>query len=662
VSKEVSEVRPYGSWPSPVTAELLVAGASTPSDVRAAGGVTWWSESRPEEAGRIQLVRRDADGTTTDLLPDGLSARTRVHEYGGGAWWVHGETVFFAAWHDQRLYRLEPGGGPVPITPEPPEHHGWRYADGTVTPDGRWIVCVREVHDGATPSDVRNQIVALAADGSTTPRVLADGRDFVAAPRISRDGRQLAWLTWDHPDMPWDGTELWVGHLHETLEGLALEHARREAGSRDESLVQPEWGRHGQLFVVSDRTGWWNVHRVDGPDSLADLDARDAEAALPMWVFGGRRYAVARDGTIAVAYAGTPTRLAVLREGVAPVVHELPVVALGQLCLDGGTLTALADHADREREVVRFLLDDPSAIEVLRPARSLGLDPDLVSRAAAVSFPSTGGRTAHAWFYAPRHPSYVGEPGELPPLVVMSHGGPTSSADPSFSLQKQFWTSRGFAVVDVDYGGSSGYGRAYRQALDGAWGIVDVDDCCAAATWLAGEGRVDGERLVIRGGSAGGYTTLAALAFRDVFAAGGDHYGVADLAALARDTHKFEARYCDGLVGPWPAAEAVYAERSPIEHVERFSCPLIVFQGLEDAIVPPAQAEMIVAALDAKGVPHAYFAFEGEQHGFRQAATIVRVLTAEVTFYRKAFGIPGDEGEPFAIAHDDQLPVRRRAG
>lgn len=659
----MATVAPYGSWLSPITAELLVAGASAPGAVWAEGGVTWWSESRPEEGGRIQLVRLEPGGERHDLLPDGVSARTRVHEYGGGAWWVHDATVFFSAWSDQRLYRLDPGSStPVAITPEPAERHGWRYADGRCTPDGQWIVCVRESHEsspgGEAPAaaSVRNEIVCLPSDGSAAPTVLVSGPDFVAAPRISRDGRQLAWLAWDHPRMPWDGTELWVGHLHEDGGSLRVEGARREAGDADESLVQPEWGRHGNLFVVSDRTNWWNVHRVDGQGALTNLDPCDAEAAEPMWVFGGRQYAVARDGTIVIAYPqGGRTRLAVWRDGEASIHHDLAVVGLHQLCVDGASVVAIADHADREREVVRFPIEGPSVTEVLRPGRDLGLDPALLSRAEPISFPTTGGRTAHAWFYAPANPAFVAPPGERPPLVVLSHGGPTSAADPSFSLARQFWTSRGFAVADVDYGGSTGYGRAYRRQLDDAWGVVDVDDCCAAATWLAEQGRVDGDRLVIRGGSAGGFTALAALAFRDVFKAGGDHYGVADLSALAADTHKFEARYLDGLVGPWPAAEARYQERSPIHHVSGFDCPLIVFQGLEDAVVPPNQAEMIVAALAAKGIPHAYLAFEGEQHGFRQAATIVRVATAEVTFYRRVFGIPGEEGEPLDIVFGDRL-------
>ena len=403
------------------------------------------------------------------------------------------------------------------------------------------------------------------------------------------------------------------------------------------------------------------MHRVDGQSALTNLDEREAEAAEPMWVFGGRQYAVAHDGTIVVAYReGGHTLLAVWRDAAPQALHELPVIALHRLVHRRRTRSPRSPTtptANGRSSASRSTTRAPSRCSA--PGVTLALTPACCRGPSRSPSPPSGGRTAHAWFYSPANPSCEAPASERPPLVVMSHGGPTSSADPSFSLGKQFWTSRGFAVVDVDYGGSTGYGRAYRRLLDGAWGVVDVDDCCAAAAWLAEQGRVDGARLAIRGGSAGGFTTLAALAFRDVFKAGGDHYGVADLAALATDTHKFEARYLDGLVGPWPGAEAVYRERSPIHHLDGFDCPLIVFQGLEDAVVPPNQAEMIVAALAAKGIPHAYLAFEGEQHGFRQAATIVRVLTAEVTFYRRVFGISGEEGDPLDVIFEDELRASR---
>jgi dipeptidyl aminopeptidase/acylaminoacyl peptidase len=654
------EVASYGAWSSPVTAELLVAEAAGVTDVQVSGATTWWSESRPSEGGRVQLVRLEPGGQPADVLPDGWSARTRVHEYGGGAWWVDGDSVFLAAWEDQRLYRLDPGGAPVALTPEPSAQHALRYADGVVTPDGRWVVCVRERHpqDGG---EAVNEVVALPAQPPPgvpgEPQVLVTGRDFVAAPRVSRDGRQLAWLAWDHPDMPWDGTELWVGTLVERPSGLALEGARREAGGRDEALLQPVWGRHAALFVVSDRSDWWNVHRVDGIDRLTPLHDVAAEVGLPAWVFGTAHVGVDRDGTVVATYprGGVAHLLVVPESGQAREV-ALPAVALHQLRVAGGHATAIAVHDDGEPTIVRFALADPATFEVLRPARSLDLPEGLTGPAEHVAFPSEG-RTAHAWFSPPRNPAWRAPAGELPPLLVLSHGGPTGAANPSFDAARLFWTSRGFAVVDVDYGGSVGYGRAYRQLLQGAWGVVDVEDCVNAARHLVAQGRVDGSRLLIEGGSAGGFTTLAVLAGHDDFAAGGNLFGVADLAALATDTHKFESRYLDGLVGPWPQAREAYEARSPIHHLDGFRSPLIVLQGLEDVVVPPAQSEAIVAALDARGVPHAYLAFPGEQHGFRRAESIVRAYQARLAFYRRVLGLPDPEGlPPVPIEHAAALP------
>lgn len=662
-------VSPYGSWSSPVTAELMVAGAVSLGEVWAGDGVTWWSELRPQEGGRVQVVRRaDDDGQPQDLLPDDFSARCRVHEYGGAAWWVHNDTVYFVNWADQRLYRLDPGGQPQPLTPEPQTPHGLRYADGRVMPDGRWLVCVRERHEPGR--EAINEIVAIpTAPGSEDAIVvLASGPDFVAAPRVSRDGRMLAWLAWDHPRMPWDGTELWIAHLAEhggsaggRVGRLEATDHRCVAGGPEESLVQPEWGRHGQLYVISDRSDWWNVYRVEDPDLLTVVAPVNADVGQPAWVFGQSRYGFRPDGTVVFTFSeGGTAKLAQVRAGEEPTIAELPFTSLGSLQVVGDHATFVAAAPDHEPVIARAPLDslEPAApsVEVLRPPRQLGLDPGLISRAQPITFPTRDGAEAHAYFYAPANPAYQGPEGERPPLLVLSHGGPTSSASPSYSLGVQFWTSRGFAVVDVDYGGSTGYGRAYRQRLNGAWGIVDVDDCCSAAEALVTRRLADPERLAIRGGSAGGFTTLAALTFRDLFKAGASHYGVADLAALARDTHKFESRYLDGLVGPWPAAESIYEARSPIHHTERLSCPIIVLQGLEDQIVPPAQAEMMVQALAAKGIPHAYLAFEGEQHGFRRAESITRAITAELYFYGRVFGFePGDPVEPVPIVFEEQL-------
>jgi dipeptidyl aminopeptidase/acylaminoacyl peptidase len=619
---------PYGAWPSPITAAALVQGTAAVAEVTVDGGEVWWSESRPAEGGRVALVRRRVDGTVLDVLPAGFNTRTRVHEYGGGAWCVAGGVAWFANWDDQRIHRLDPGADPRPITPEPAVRHGLRYADLVVSGDGRELLCVRETHgDG---DEARNEIVAVPADGEGDVRVLVSGPDFVSSPRRAPDGR-LAWVQWNHPDMPWDATELCV-------DGKVV------AGGPGESVIQPEWAPDGRLYHLSDRSGWWNLYR-DG-DPLAPVEA---EIGGPQWVFGSRWYAALDDGRVVASVTRNGLdHLGVIEPGTGRVeLVDTPFTSIGQLVADGdgdGVVAVAAGPATRP-EPVRLGLD--GTVEVLRRSSPLDFDEAWFARPEPIDFPSGDGRRAHALLYRPVNPDVEPAQGERPPLLVLSHGGPTSAARPMLQLAIQFWTSRGFAVVDVNYGGSTGYGRAYRELLRGRWGIVDVEDCIAAARWCAEAGVVDPTRLAIRGGSAGGYTTLAALSFHDVFAAGASHYGVADLAALARDTHKFESRYLDGLVGPWPEAEDVYRARSPIHHTDGLSCPLIIFQGLEDEVVPPDQAEMMVEALRRKGLPFAYVAFEGEQHGFRRAENIVRALEAELWFYGRVFGFePADEIEP----------------
>jgi dipeptidyl aminopeptidase/acylaminoacyl peptidase len=651
--------RPHGTWPSPITPELVTRAAARISEVRPDGDDVWWAESRPDEGGRVQLVRRTPDGARHDALPDGWSARTRVHEYGGGAWWVQRGVVWFAAWADQRLHRVDPDGAPTPVTPEPPRPGAWRYADGVVTPDGRWIVCVRERHDlGDGPAAVVNELVAVPADGSAAPTVLASGRDFVAAPRIDPAGARVCWLTWDHPRMPWDGTELWVADLVvDEPGGPRLAGGRAVAGGPEESLVQPDWTADGELWVVSDRSDWWNLHRVVGLDGDAPdvqpVAAVDADIGTPPWVFAMSRWARLDDGRVVVGLSHQGLDHLGVADPRTGRVEELdtPFTSVSSVRASGRAVVAVVASATRESHVVRIRPGDGDAdVEVLRPPRDLGLDDAWFSHPHTTSFPTGDGATAHALYYPPTHPELAGPDDERPPLLVTIHGGPTSAARPELDLAIQYWTSRGFAVADVNYRGSTGYGRSYRQLLQGRWGEADVDDCVAAARHLAGAGMADADRCCIRGGSAGGFTTLAALAFRDAFAAGASRYGVADLSALARDTHKFESRYLDGLVGPWPDAEAIYRARSPLHHVDRFDRPLIVFQGLDDEIVPPNQSEMIVGALRAKGVPVAYVAFEGEQHGFRQGPNIRRVLEAELSFYGRVLGFePADDIEPVEL-------------
>jgi dipeptidyl aminopeptidase/acylaminoacyl peptidase len=642
---------PFGSWPTPITSELVVSAAVRFGGLHLDGDDVLWDEGRPAEGGRTQIVRRTPDGTTTDLLPDGMNARTAVHEYGGAAWWVRDGVVWFVSWDDQRLYRLA-DGMVTALTPQPARSRADRYADGDVSADGTTIVCVREHHDGPAATDVRNEIVRLDAAVPGPPEVLVTGPDFVAAPRLSPDGRHLAWVQWNHPSMPWDSTELMVRELATGEETVI-------AGGKGESVIEPRWQADGSLLFLSDRTDWWDLYRAaSGRDIEAvvrtDAGTRDGEIGGPAWTFGSARYATRPDGSIVFArrrrgYDGLAVR------SVDGTVTDLdtPFSLFGAVrAAPDGSVVVLAGAPTQEVGVHRI---DPAtgAVEAVRPPRAIRVDPGYLSVPEHISFPSDGGRSAHALFYPPANPDRTGPDGALPPLLVEIHGGPTSAAVPVLNTSVQYWTSRGFAVVDVNYGGSTGYGRAFREELLGNWGVVDVADCLAAARWLAARGRVDGHRMAIRGGSAGGFTTLAALARDDTpFAAGADHFGVADLEALAADTHKFESRYLDRLVGPYPEERDVYVERSPIHHVEQLTKPLIVLQGMQDPIVPPNQSEKIVDALRARGVPVAYLLFDGEQHGFRRAENIRRALDAELSFYAQVleFDLPPGEGiEPVAV-------------
>ncbi|MHB8658917.1 MAG: S9 family peptidase [Solirubrobacteraceae bacterium] len=654
----------YGSWSTPITSEMLVASAVGLSELAVDGSDVLWSESRPEEAGRVQLVRRRAGGDREELLPDGFSARTAVHEYGGAAWWARDGAVWFVNWADQRLYLIGADGSePVALTSEPPQARAERYADGDLSPDGAALVCIRECHPsgGRGAREVINELVALDCRRPGTARTLVLGPDFVARPRFSPDGLQLCWIEWDHPNMPWDGTRLLVRDLATGVDTLI-------AGGPEESVLEPAWLPDGGLAFISDRSGWWNLYRWSPPEragaGIEPLVLIDAEIGSPPWGLGAARYAILPDGSIVFAswregYDGLTIRQrdGTLIEALTPFSLFADVRAAGARSV---VVIAASTTAEPLIAAIQFPPDRGTpAIEVLRPPRDLtqfGVSQAHLAQPEAISFPTGpagGDQLAHALFYPPTNPRFRAPPGERPPLLVLIHGGPSAETSADLNLSIQFWTSRGFAVVDVNYRGSTGYGRAYRELLRGQWGIVDVEDCVAAARHLAKRDRVDPQRMLIRGGSAGGFTVLAALAREGTpFAGGADRYGVADLEVLARDTHKFESRYLDSLIGEYPRERDVYVERSPITYVERFVRPLIVLQGLEDEVVAPNQSEMIVEALRGKGVPVAYVPFEGEQHGFRQAANIRRALDAELSFYAQILGfeLPPEEGiEPVAV-------------
>ncbi len=614
-----------------MSAQLLVTEAVTLSMPSADGDAVYWVEGRPTEGGRNVLVRRGSAGTVEDVVPDGFSVRTLAHEYGGRCAVVQEGVAYVSNFADQRLYRLAPGRAPEAITPPPPGERSWRYADPVVSADGRHLICVWERHES---DRVDNCLAVLPTDGSSGPRVLADGHDFVAAPALSPDGRRLAWVRWDHPRMPWDGTELCEAVLSDTFE---ITDVRVVAGGTTEAVQEPRYGADGSLFFVSDRTGWWNLY-VDAPEGPVPLAPRDAEFAQPAWTFGVSSYAPRADGSLVVTWTeGGRMHLGTVAPDRALVEVPVEATSIEHLTTDGDLVLAVAGSPTAPLSVVTVDVDT-GGCTVLRQSRQVTIDEAWFSVPEAIEFPTGDGLTAFALYYPPTSPDVVAPPGSLPPLIVASHGGPTSSCSSVLDYEIQFWTSRGFAVVDVDYGGSTGYGRAFRERLKGNWGVVDLDDCVNAATYCVATGRADPEGLLIHGGSAGGYTTLCALTFRDVFAAGASYFGVGDLGALARDTHKFESRYLDGLVGPWPERRDLYEARSPVLHTDLLSTPVILFQGLEDEVVPPAQAEAMVAALRTGGVPFAYVTYEGEQHGFRRAETIVHSVEAELSFYGQVLG------------------------
>jgi dipeptidyl aminopeptidase/acylaminoacyl peptidase len=637
---------PFGSWKSPITSALLTSSGIGFSELQFAEENVYWLESRPDEAGRIAIVRCSPVGPPQDAVPADFNARTRAHEYGGGAYFLHGSVIFFSNFKDQRLYRQEKGGKPEPITPEPPQPGSLRYADGRVTPDGKTIVCVRERH--VSGQEAINEIVALPADGSSEPQVILSGYDFYSFPRIDPDGRRLAWTCWRHPQMPWDGTELWVGDL--SPDGQ-VSNPRRVAGSPTESIFQPEWAPDGSLFFISDRGGWWNLY-AERSGKVVPIFETDAEIGVPQWLFGYSRYAFLSKGRVAcIVDRNGFEHVVVLDPRTAN--HEtpaLPYSVYGSIRSDGqDTLFFAAASGTRAAEVASLNLKNNS-LQVLKRSLEIAIDSDYLSEPEAIEFPTSNGLTAFALFYPPKAKHCAAPAGERPPLLVISHGGPTSATTSALRLSVQYWTSRGFAVVDVNYGGSTGYGRAYRERLKGNWGIVDVEDCINAARFLEKRGNVDGKRMAIRGGSAGGYTTLCALVFHDVFAAGASYYGVADLETLARDTHKFESRYEESMVGPYPQAAEIYRQRSPVHFADRLSCPVILLQGLEDRVVPPSQAETMIDALRSKNLPFAYVAFPTEGHGFREAANIRRSIEAELYFYSKIFGFaPADAVDPVKI-------------
>jgi acetyl esterase/lipase len=642
-------VAPYGSWRSPLPLELAVAGTIRLNEPRRDGDALTWLEGRPSDGGRITLVRLRPGGVPEDVSPPGINVRDRVHEYGGAPYLAVGDLVVVSDFATGRLFVVAADRIATPITPD----IAWRYADLVLDASRGRIIAVREDH-AVAGREAANALVAIPVDGSAAAdpaavTVLAAGSDFVSSPRISPDGWRLAWLRWNHPNLPWDGTECVVADLDPAgLPGSP----RVVAGDASTWTTQPRWLPGGDLVVASEIGEWLGLHRWDGANLVPLTAGIEAEFGYPDWVFGLDGTALTAEGDLlAIGRSGGRDRLwRIDPTGKrAPAAIEMPFTEMEHPSLLGDELILLAASPTMFRSLVRYDLRT-GAWETIRRTSDARIDPADVSVGVPVDFPTTDGRLAHAILYRPHNPAFRAPEGELPPLIVRSHGGPTSQATTGLAIAFQLLTSRGIAVIDVDYGGSTGYGRAYRKRLEEAWGIVDVDDCVNAGLEMARRGEADPARLAIEGGSASGFTTLAALAFRDVFRAGVSYFGIGTLDAFIGETHKFESRYFDQLIGPYPATRDRYLERSPALHPEGFSCPVLILQGLDDHVVPPSEAERIVAALRARGIPHAYIAFEGEDHGFRKASSILRSTQAELSFYGAVFGfVPADDLPPLPL-------------
>lgn len=621
-------IAPYGSWKSPITSDMIVAGSVRLGQICLEGDVIYWTEGRPSENGRNIIVQWSPEDGQQEMTPAGFNVRTRVHEYGGGDFIVHDDIVYFVNYIDQRLYVQYPYSEPEPLTAD-----GLRFADLAIDDRRARLICVREQHhDDKEPT---NTIVAINMDGNNERgEVLVSGNDFYASPRLTPDGDRLAWITWNHPNMPWDGTELWVADVDE--DG-SLRNKRRVAGGKEESIFQPQWSSEGVLHFVSDRTNWWNLYRWENGriDALCPLEA---EFGLPQWVFNMSTYGFEAPTSIICAYTQNGIwHLARLNTETGKLTElETPYTSISNVHVSEGVVAFTGGSATRPASIVRLDLSSGEML-VLRQSANLTADRGYLSTPQPIEFPTRNDQTTYGIYYPPQNEDFSGPADTAPPLRVLSHGGPTGATSTTLDLRIQYWTSRGFAVLDVNYSGSTGYGRSYRQRLNGQWGILDVTDCIDGARHLVDQGLADGSKLAIRGSSAGGYTTLCALTFHDDFSAGASYYGISDVEALAKETHKFESRYLDTVIGPYPEQRDLYVARSPIHHVEQIRTPIILFQGLEDKVVPPNQAEMMFEAVKEKGIPVAYVPFAGEQHGFRQAPNIKRALDAELYFYSRIF-------------------------
>lgn len=631
----------YGSWKSPITSDLIVTETISLSDVSFDMNDVFWLEGRPSERGRNVLVKQSSDGEMREITPQPYNIRTRVHEYGGGSYLVTDEIVYFVNYADQQIYRQQVDTNiPEPLT----TISKLRYADLILDKTRDRLICVCEDHS-QSEQEPENYLASIDLQNGTLKK-LAFGADFYTSPRLSPDGNQLVWIEWNHPNMPWDESQLWRANFDKRGN---LENRQCLIANTEESICEPRWSPDGDLYFSSDRTLWWNLYRYS--DEPVPIYQTEAEFAYPHWIFGLSTYGFINSEKIACTYTQNGRWYLALidlkTQQIQPI--DLPYTNIFCLKVQEEKLVFIGSSPTQTPAIIQYDVKTQETV-ILKNASELTIDPKYISDPEAIAFPTDNGLTAYAWYYPPKNPDYQPRPDEKPPLLVKSHGGPTAAASVGLNLRIQYWTSRGFGYLDVNYGGSTGYGRSYRQRLDHNWGIVDVQDCINGAKYLVKQNKVDENRLAISGGSAGGYTTLAALTFHDIFKAGASYYGVSDLEILCKDTHKFESRYLDRLIGFYPAQKEIYVKRSPIHFIDRLSCPVIFFQGLEDKVVPPNQAQMMVEALKKKGLPVAYVPFEGEQHGFRRAETIKKALDGEFYFYARVFGFSmADTIDPIEI-------------
>ncbi|XP_013400818.1 uncharacterized protein LOC106166720 [Lingula anatina] len=649
----------YGSWKSPVSSAIVSEGSISLAEVHVdsagSNSAVYWSELRPKEGGRYVVCSASVGGDggveIQEWTPQGFNARTRVHEYGGGAFIVHNNVVYFSNFADQRLYKqTSPSEPPQPLTPE---GCGWRYADGQFSVKLNCIFCVREDHSGVvnkSRKEAENTVVVINLE-TQEQKVLASGADFYSCPRVSPDGTKLCWMQWFHPNMPWDNTEIWMADL--IGDQVVAGTAKKVAGGEGISVMYPGWTVDNQLLYLGDQTEWWNLYTVVPSGEHVNLSLKEEEVGNPHWTFARYAYAVdpCGSGKIATICGGELGILDPKTKTTVPLDTGFKNHSYVNYLHDGH-ICCIASSPTQFPCVIRVNAES-GKVDICKESAKLPVDRGYISIPEKITWPTAGGQSVYGYFYLPKNKDFQAPPNSLPPLLVRAHGGPTSCASSALNMKQQYWTSRGFAVLDVDYRGSTGYGRTYRGLLNGNWGVYDVDDCCHGAEYLADQGKVDRNKLCIDGGSAGGYTTLACLAFRDVFKAGCSFYGVADVALLAGETHKFESRYLDTCIAPYtPENYPIYDSRSPIKHIEKFNCPIIFFQGDEDEIVPPNQAKLMFDEIKAKGIPAAHVLFEGEQHGFRKSENIEKCLDGEFYFFAKVFGFePADKGYQVEIVN-----------